>query len=278
MADETPRSGYAPVNGLQLYYEIHGAGEPLVLLHGGLGMTGMFGELLPMLAQGRQVIAVDLQAHGRTADIDRPLRYELMGDDIAALLAHLEIAQADVMGYSLGGGVALRAAIQHPERVRKLVVVSAPYAMDGWYPEIIAAVGQISGEAAEMFRGSPMHEFYVAVAPHPEQFPRLLDKMGDLERQHYDWSAEVAALRVPTLLVYGDADSVPPTHAAAFFGLLGGGKEDAGWDRAKLPAARLAILPGTTHYDIFASPLLAAVVTPFLDAPAQPVTTAGAPG
>ena len=267
MADKTPRSGYAPVNGLQLYYEIHGAGEPLVLLHGGLGMTGMFGELLPLLAQGRQVIAVDLQAHGRTADIDRPMRYELMGDDIAALLAHLEIAQADVMGYSLGGGVALRVAIQHPERVRKLVVVSAPYAMGGWYPEIIAAVGQISGAAAEMFHGSPMHAFYVAVAPHPEQFPRLLDKMGELERQHYDWSAEVAALRVPTLLVYGDADSVPPAHAAAFFGLLGGGKEDAGWDRAKMPVSRLAILPGTTHYDIFASPLLAAVVTPFFDAP-----------
>jgi pimeloyl-ACP methyl ester carboxylesterase len=229
---------------------------------------------------------VDLQGHGRTADIDRPMRYELMGDDIAALLAHLEIAQADVMGYSLGGGVALRVAIQHSERVRRLVLVSAPYAIDGWYPEIIAAVGQIalrasfanSGAAAEMFRGSPVHDAYEAVAPHPEQFPRLLDKMGDLERQHYDWSAEVAALRVPTLLVYGDADSVPPAHAAAFFGLLGGGKEDVGWDRAKMPASRLAILPSTTHYDIFASPLLAAVLTPFLDAPMQPAATAGVPG
>lgn len=272
---DTPfRSGYAPVNGLQLYYELHGSGEPLVLLHGGLGMTGMFGELLPLLAAARQVLAVDLQAHGRTADIERPLRYELLGDDIAALLAHLHIERADVMGYSLGGGVALRVAIQHPKRVRKLVVVSAPYTMDGWYPEVVVAAGQLSGAAAEMFHGSPMHEAYVAVAPHPEQFPQLLDKTGDLERQHYDWGAEAEALRTPTLLVYGDADSVPPAHAASFFALLGGGKEDAGWDRAKMPASRLAILPGTTHYDIFASPLLAAVVAPFLDAPLPPARVA----
>ena len=122
---------YALVNGLNLYYEIHGTGQPLVLLHGGLGSTGMFGELVSLLAQTRQVIAVDLQAHGRTADIDRPMRYELMGDDIAALITHLGVAKADVMGYSLGGGVALRTAIQHPALVNKLVIVSTPFSHSG---------------------------------------------------------------------------------------------------------------------------------------------------
>ena len=120
-------TGYAPVNGLNLYYEIHGEGEPLVLLHGGLGSTEMFGEILPLLANKRRVIVVDLQAHGRTADIDRPLSYEAMAGDIAALMKHLGIGKAALMGYSLGAGVALRAAIQHPELVAKLVVVSTVF-------------------------------------------------------------------------------------------------------------------------------------------------------
>ena len=278
MADETPRSGYAPVNGLQLYYEIHGTGEPLVLLHGGLGMTEMFGELLPRLAQGRQVIAVDLQGHGRTADIDRPLRLELMADDIAALVRHLGFAQVDLMGYSMGGGVALRTALQHAALVRRLVLVSVPFRRDGWYPEVVAAMGQVGAAAAPFMRESPQYQAYSAIAPDPTQFPALLDKIGDSLRQDYDLTSKVGALRIPTLLVYGDADSISPTHMVEFFGLLGGGKEDAGWDRAKMPASRLAILPGTTHYDIFASPLLAAVVTPFLDAPIQPAAAAGMPG
>lgn len=267
MTDETPRSGYAPVNGLQLYYEIHGAGEPLVLLHGGLGMTGMFGELLPLLAQGRQVIAVDLQGHGRTADIDRPIRLELMADDVAALLRHLGFSQADLMGYSMGGGVALRVAIQHAALVRRLVLVSIPFRRDGWYPEVVANMGQVGAAAAPFMRESPQYQAYTAVAPDPTQFPALLDKIGDSLRQDYDLTSQVAAMKIPTLLVYGDADSISPAHMVEFFGLLGGGKEDAGWDRARMPLSRLAILPATTHYDIFASPLLAAVVTPFLDAP-----------
>lgn len=267
MLDPQSRSGYAPVNGLQLYYEIHGTGEPLVLLHGGLGMTGMFAELLPRLAQGRQVIAVDLQGHGRTADIDRPIRPELMADDIAALIRHLGLAQADLLGYSMGGGVALRATIRHPALVRRLVLVSVPFRRDGWYPEVLAGMAQMGAAAATFLRDSPMYQAYAAIAPDPAQFPALLDKIGDALRQDYDLTSEVAALRIPTLLVYGDADSIPPTHAAAFFGLLGGGKGDAGWDRAQMPASRLAILPGTTHYDIFASPLLADVVLPFLESP-----------
>jgi pimeloyl-ACP methyl ester carboxylesterase len=261
------QTGYAPVNGLKLYYEIHGAGQPLVLLHGGIGLTDMFSEIMPTLAANRQVIAVDLQAHGRTADIDRPIRLELMADDIAALIRYLGFEQADVMGYSMGGGVAVRTAIQYPALVRKLVFASVPFKRSGWYPEILAGMGQMSAAAAEFMRNTPMYESYVRVAPEPDHFPALLDKMGDLLRQDYDWSDEVAALKLPTLMIYGDADSIPPRHAADFFELLGGGKVDGGWDGAGMSNARLAILPATTHYTIFASPLLAAVVTPFLDAP-----------
>jgi pimeloyl-ACP methyl ester carboxylesterase len=269
--NDTPQGraagSYALVNGINLYYEIHGAGQPLVLLHGGLGSTGMFGELLPLLAEHRQVVAVDLQAHGRTADIDRPIRLELMADDIAALIKHLGLERADVMGYSMGGGVALRTAIQHPQLVKKLVLVSVPFKRDGWYPEIVAGMGQMGAAAAPFMKETPMYQGYVSVAPDPEHFPVLLDKMGDLLRQDYDWSSEVAALKMPTMIVFGDSDSVPPAHAAQFFELLGGGKADAGWDGAGMPNARLAILPGTTHYNIFYSPALAPTVIPFLDSP-----------
>jgi pimeloyl-ACP methyl ester carboxylesterase len=261
-----PTGNYAEVNGLRLYYESHGGGEPLILLHGGLGMTGMFGDLLPALAADRQVIAVDLQAHGRTADIDRPLRYELMGDDIAALIRHLGLEEADLMGYSLGGGVALRAAIQHPDLVRKLVIVSTPFSQDGWYPEIVASMAQMSGAAAGFMKESPMYQEYARIAPRPEDFPVLLDKVGDMLRQRYDWTDGLAALTMPTLLVFGDADSIPPAYIARFFGLLGGGKTDGGWDGSGMSGARLAILPGVTHYNIFSSPLLVSIVRPFLAA------------
>ena len=259
------QSGYADVNGLAMYYEVHGAGQPLILLHGGLGLTSMFGDVLPLLAEDHQVIAVDLQAHGRTADIDRPMRYELMGDDIAALIEYLGLAKTDLMGYSLGGGVALRVAIQHPELVRKLVVVSTPFSQDGWYPEVVASMAQMSGAAAEFMKESPMYQEYARVAPKPEDFPVLCDKIGDMLRHDYDWSDGVAALKTPTMLVFGDADSIPPAYAARFFELLGGGKTDAGWDGSGMSSARLAILPGTTHYNIFYSPNLVSIVRPFLD-------------
>ncbi|MCL5995889.1 MAG: alpha/beta hydrolase [Chloroflexi bacterium] len=258
---------YAPVNGLNLYYEIHGSGKPLVLLHGGVGAVEMFGEVLPMLAQGRQVIAVDLQAHGRTADIDRPLSYELMADDIAALIKHLGFERADVMGYSLGGGVALQTALRHPDRVRKLVLVSTPYQRAGWYPEVLAGMGQMGPEATEPMKQTPMYQLYANIAPKLDDWPVLLTKLGQLLKQDYDWSKGVAAIKAPTLIVVGDADSVRTAHAVAFFELLGGGKVDAGWDGSGMSNARLAILPGTTHYNIFSSPTLASTVTPFLDAP-----------
>jgi pimeloyl-ACP methyl ester carboxylesterase len=159
---------HAAVNGLEMYYEIHGAGEPLILLHGGVGAIEMFGEVLPLLAEGRRVIAVDLQAHGRTADIDRPMTFEAMADDVAALIEHLELGAADVMGYSLGGGVALRTAIQHPEVVRKLVLVSTPFRRDGWYPEVLAGMDQMGPAAAEPMKQTPMYQLYSSVAPRPE--------------------------------------------------------------------------------------------------------------
>jgi pimeloyl-ACP methyl ester carboxylesterase len=266
----TTRGEYALINGLNLYYEIHSAGAagvPLLLLHGGLGATEILGEILPQLANCRQVIAADLQAHGRTADIDRPLSFEQMADDIAALIAHLGLSHADVMGYSLGGGVALQTAIRHPELVRKLVLVSTPFKRNGWFPENLAGMNQMGAEAAEWMKQTPLYEVYARIAPRLEDWPVLLTKVGHLLRQEYDWSGEVAQLQPPALLVFGDADSVRPAHAVEFFELLGGGKSDGGWDGSGMSKSRLAILPATTHYNIIDSPALASVVTPFLDAP-----------
>jgi pimeloyl-ACP methyl ester carboxylesterase len=265
MTGTTLKTGYAPVNGLKLYYEVHGAGEPLILLHGGLGATEMFNQLLPVLSQGRQVIAADLQAHGRTADINRPMTFEAMADDIAALIRYLGLKKADVMGYSLGAGVALRVAIQHPGLVNKLVVVSTAFRRDGWYPEVLAGMAQVGPEAAESMKQTPMYQAYARIAPQPGDWPVLLTKVGELIRKEYDWSKEVAAIKAPTLLVFGDADAIRTAHIVQFYELLGGGKKDAGWDGSGMSIARLAILPGFTHYNIFSSPLLMSTVRAFLD-------------
>jgi pimeloyl-ACP methyl ester carboxylesterase len=258
----TVETGYAPVNGLNLYYEIRGTGEPLILLHGGVVGITMFGPNLTALAEKRKVIAVELQGHGHTADIDRPLSYEAMADDIAALIKHLKIDRADVMGYSLGGGVALQTAIRHPELVRKLVVVSAPFRRDGFYPEVLAAMAQMGPAAAESMKQSPLSQLYPNV-----NWARLFTKLGDLLRKDYDWSKEVAAIKSQTMIVFADADAVRPAHIVEFFGLLGGGHKDAGFDGSGRPVAQLAILPGLTHYNISSSLALATAVTPFLDAP-----------
>ncbi len=267
MSNVASKSGYASVNGIELYYEIHGTGQPLILLHGGLGAIEMFGEVLPMLAEGRQVIGVDLQAHGRTADIDRPLTFEAMADDIAGLITFLGFEKADVMGYSLGGGVALQTAIRYPELVHKLVLVSTPYQFHGWYPEVLAGMAQVSAAAAEPMKQTPMYQAYASLAPKVEDWPVLLDKLNALLTTDYDWSVDIPNVKVPTLLVVGDADSVRTSHAVAFFERLGGGQKDAGWDGSGMSTAQLAILPATTHYGIFMSPLLATTVAPFLDAP-----------
>jgi pimeloyl-ACP methyl ester carboxylesterase len=257
---------YADVNGLSLYYEEHGSGEPLVLLHGGLGAAELWAPVLPALAAGRRVIAVDLQGHGHTADVDRPLRPETMADDVAALIAHLGLERADVMGYSLGGLTALRTAIQHPGRVRRLVVVSVAFRRDGNHADAVANMDAMTAEAAEMMKQSPIYEVYARIAPRPEDWASLVGKTAELVKVDYDWTDEVRGLVAPTMLVYADADSVRPDHIVEFFALLGGGLRDAGWNAAHRPVARLAVLPGHTHYDVSASPALAPAVIPFLDA------------
>src|SRR5207248_2674865 len=191
---------YADVNGIKLYYEIHGTGHPLVLLHGGLGATSMFGPNLPALAKGRQVIAADLQAHGRTADIDRPISPELMADDIAALIKHLKLDRPDVMGYSLGGGVATFVGIRHPELVRKLVIVSTNFKRTAIYPEMLAQQEQVRPEAAEFMKETPMYQLYMSVAPRPEDFPRLLGKIGEMMKDDFDYSNEIAGIKAPTMI------------------------------------------------------------------------------
>ncbi|MDQ2964511.1 MAG: alpha/beta hydrolase [Chloroflexota bacterium] len=265
---ETKGAGkYADVNGISLYYETHGAGRPMILLHGGLGSGEMFGPILPALAERHQVIAVDLQGHGRTADIDRPIDIRLMADDIAALIDHLGLEQPDLIGYSLGGGTAMQTAFKYPDRIRKLVAISVNIRPDAIYPEMRAQQSQVSAAAAEFMKDTPMYQLYQRVAPRPEDFGRLLDKIGELMTRDYDFTEEVRALKVPTLLVAGDADMAPPSHAVEIFKLLDGGLRDGGWIGEGRPKGghALAILPGLTHYNIFSSPLLAATVLAFLD-------------
>ncbi len=256
------QGNYANVNGLRMYYEVHGKGDPLVLLHGGVGGLEMLGAILPALAEHRRVIAPDFQAHGRTADIDRPLRYEFMADDIAALLSHLGVEQADVMGTSLGAGIGLQLAIRHPERVRKLVLVSRTFRQDGWYPAVQASFAHMGPAAAEGLKQSPLAQIYPAV-----DWGALFTKIHDLETREYDYSKGLAALRMPVLLIFADADAIQPKHIMEFYELLGGGQRDAGLDGSGRPINQLAILPGLTHYTIETSPGLAATAVPFLDAP-----------
>jgi pimeloyl-ACP methyl ester carboxylesterase len=258
---------HADVNGLSLHYEEHGAGEPLVLLHGGIGAGEMFAPILPELSAGRRVITVDLQGHGATADVDRPLRPELMADDIAALLDHLGLEQADLMGYSLGGLVALRTAIQHPARIRRLVLVAVGFRRDGSHPEVVAAMDQMSAAAAEPMKQSPLYEQYARLAPRVEDWPVLIGKISDALKVDYDWTEDVGRITAQTMLVFADADSIRPAHMVEFFALLGGGLRDAGWDNSAQPSNRLAVLPGRTHYDVYMAPALAPTVVEFLAAP-----------
>lgn len=263
------KKGYAPVNGLQLYYEIYGNGQPLVLLHGGLGAIEMFGAHLQTLAKTRQVIAVDLQGHGRTADIDRPLSVELMADDIAALLKHLNIKQADIVGYSMGGGVAIQTVLRHPEVVRKVVAMSTPIKRNAFYPDILSQQAQMGPEAAEFMKQTPMYEMYARLASKPDNWAKLITKIGEAMKVDYDWSEKIKTIKVPVLLMAADADLYPPSHAVETFQLLGGGLKDGGWDGSGQVASQLAILPGLTHYNIFMSPAWAPVALAFLE---------GAPG
>ena len=257
---------HAEVNGIKLYYEIHGTGQPLILLHGGLMSGETFGPVLPMLADKYQVIVPDLQGHGRTADIDRPIDTGLMGDDIAALIDYLHLEKPDLVGYSLGGGVALQTAVRHPDKIRRLVLVSANIRRDAIPPEMLAQQGQVNGAAAEFMTETPMYQLYQRVAPRPQDFPRLLDKMGAWMAKDFDFSKEVSGLQMPTLIVAADADMAPPSHYVEVFKLLDGGLRDGGWMGEGRPKGghALAILPGLTHYNIGDSPLLATVTLEFL--------------
>ena len=264
MIDPT-KSGYVEANGVNYYYAIYGKGEPLLLLHGGLGSIDMFETLLPELAEGRQVIGVDLHGHGRTQLGNRPIVHSDIGDDMALVLDELGYEQVDVLGYSFGGGVGFRLAAQHPEKVRRLVMISAGYAQNGFYPEMLPMQAAVSAAMAESFKGTPMLESYVAVAPDPDEFPRLLDRMGEMMRRPYDWSEDVKKLTMPVMIVFGDSDMYRPEHIVEFYQLLGGGLRDAGWMRENMSQNRLAIIPDATHYDILFAPGLVGTVLPFLN-------------
>ena len=256
-------STFAIPNGPELHYETHGSGAPLVLLHGGV-MPDCFGANVATLAKGRQAITVHLQGHGHTRDIDRPLRFESMADDVAQLIDHLGLGTADVLGYSLGGGVALQMAIRHPRSVRRLVVVSQPMRHAAWFPEVQDAYRQMSANAtqvAQNIRHSPMAAMYPAV-----EWERLLRKIGDLESTDFDWKQEVSRIEAATMLVFADADAIHVDHMAEFYRALGGAQRDAGLDGSLRSRARLAVLPDTTHYAIAANPTMADVVSRFIDA------------
>jgi pimeloyl-ACP methyl ester carboxylesterase len=265
---EEIRGDYAAVNGLELYYEVHGTGQPLVLLHGAYMTIDAMGEVVPALAETRQVIAVELQGHGRTADIDRPLTYEQMADDTAALLRHLGIEQADVFGFSMGGGVALQVAVRHPDVVRKLVVASASYTSDGMHPELLEMIPTIT---PEVFAGSPIEEDYLRTAPNPDDFPTLVAKLKQLDMEPFAWPQEdIQGISAPTLIIVGDSDAIRLEHAVELFRLLGGGVMG---DLSGLPKSQLAVLPGTTHFVppgngvLDRADWLLSIIPPFLDAP-----------
>ena len=264
-AQADDKKGYAKAGGINYYYEVTGTGEPLLLLHGGLGSTEMFKPILPALTAHRQVIAIDLQGHGRTELGDRKISLIDLADDVAKIVKSLGLEQVDVLGYSFGGGVAFRLGVQHPKLVRRLALVSAGFSDQGFYPEIRAQQDQINAGFAEQLKETPMYKSYVAVAPKPDEFPRLLQAMGDLMRGHYDYSADVKKLTMPTMLIFGDSDMYRPEHIVEFYKLLGGGLRDAGWQRETMSKNRLAIIPDQTHYDIFFSPKLVDAALPFLD-------------
>ena len=263
MSTDTPRTGYAPVNGLKMYYELHGTGAPLLVLHGAFMTIELMANLVSGFSRTRGVIAVELQAHGHTADIDRSFSYEQLADDAAAMLRHLRVERADVYGYSLGGGVALQLAMRHPDLLRKLVVVSASISSAGAYPEVWAAIEQIK---PELFEGTPWRTAYDRAAPDPAGFPRLVERMKQLDMTPFDWpTVAVKAIEAPTMIVVGDSDGTTPEHAVEMFRLRGGGVFG---DLAGMPSAQLAVLPGTNHVGIIdRANWLVPMVEAFLEAP-----------
>jgi pimeloyl-ACP methyl ester carboxylesterase len=262
---------YAPVNDLSMYYEVHGDGPPLMLLHGAYMTADMMAPLASGLAEVRQVIVPEMQAHARTADADRPITYEQMADDVAALAAHLGLEQADIAGFSMGGATALQVALRHPELVRRLVVASAGYRYDGMPAEALAMFPAIT---PELFAGSPMETEYLRLAPNPGDFPQLVEKLKVLDTTDFAWPDEaIRGISAPTLIVLGDSDGVRLEHAVDLFKLRGGGVMG---DLSGIPESQLAVLPGTSHFVPPGSGVLdradwlLAMITPFLDPPPTP--------
>ncbi|MGN6440173.1 MAG: alpha/beta fold hydrolase [Agriterribacter sp.] len=255
-------SGYADVNGLKMYYEVHGEGKPIVLLHGSfMNIPLNWSHIIPLLANNRKVIVAEMQAHGRTKDIARELSYEAMADDVSGLLKHLKIDSADVLGYSMGGGVAFQFAVRHPQQLRRLVILSGAYAHDGWWPEVEASFATFT---PEMFKGTPIQKQYDSMGNDPARFPEFVKKVMSIDLKPYDWSKEVKKIQAPILMAIGDADGVRYEHALELFRAKGGGKMG---DMHGLPKSRLAILPGTTHIGMIQrTDLLIPMVTGFLDA------------
>jgi pimeloyl-ACP methyl ester carboxylesterase len=259
------KSGHAAANGVNYYYAIYGTGDPLLLLHGGLGQVETFGPNLIRLAESRQVIGVDLQGHGRTPLGNREISVVDIGNDMASVLEQLGYATVDVLGYSFGGGVAFQFAAQHPAMVRRLVLLSVGYAQDGFYPELLPQQAALGAAMLDQMKATPMYKSYVAVAPHPEEFPELLDRMGASIRKSYDRSADVTKLTMPVMLIFGDSDMFRLEHIVKFYQLLGGGLRDAGWQREHMSQNRLAILPNLTHYELGLAPQVVDTALPFLN-------------
>jgi pimeloyl-ACP methyl ester carboxylesterase len=260
-----PATGYAQANGVDIYWESRGrGGTPLLLVHGGYGLASAFDGLADQLAADRQVVAIELQGHGHTADVARSFTWDDFAQDIAAVIQRLGLGPVDLLGHSLGGMASLRCAIRHPEAVRKLVLVSAPCRRSAWLPEVLAGFDQMNGAAlADTFRQGPLYAAWAKVAPDPSSFPTLIDKTGALLREPFDWTEEVRLMEVPVLLLYADSDSIPPSHAAEFFALLGGGQRDPGWEGPLPTPSRLAIAAGRTHYNMLDWPPLPTAIAEF---------------
>jgi pimeloyl-ACP methyl ester carboxylesterase len=262
-AQQSPTTGYAPVNGLKMYYEVHGSGEPVVLLHGGfMTITSNWAGWVDELSRSRKVIAVEMQGHGRTADIPRDPTGENLADDVVALLGYLEIPRADLIGYSMGGGVALQVAVRHPDRVRKAVVISSPFRRDGMVQEGREAIPQLT---AEIFKGTPIETEYLRLSPTPDQFAKFVERMVAADSKGSDLSADqLQATAAPMFFIHGDADGIRLQHVAEMFRLKGG---DIHGDMRPRSASRLAILPDTTHVTLMErSSILIPMVNDFLDA------------
>lgn len=259
-------SGYADVNGLKMYYEVYGKGKPIVLLHGSYMTIPLnWAQIIPLLAKDRMVIAAEMQGHGRTRDISREFSYEAMADDVSGLLTHLKIDSADILGYSMGGGVAFQVAVRHPEQVRRLVILSGTYAHDGWWPDVEAMYASIN---ADMFKGSSIQKQYDSLGNDPAHFPEFVKKVISIDLKPYDWSKDVKKINAPMFMAIGDADGVRYEHALELFRAKGGGKMG---DIYGLPKSRLAILPGTTHISMIQrTDVVIPMVTDFLDSDLDP--------